>query len=268
MTIRAAWLCTICLSVRRTRCLDLPLSVSAVLLRTRTGVLCRTVCVTVRCRCRLLESSVLCLLIGALSFRGSVWTKLTVPVVLVVVTTVLWSVWLLYVQVTPPVMALLKRMALRLMKVTRWCRLVSWTCLTGALLSRTWLLLGLQKCGSNWMSEDPLSLEWLMTVMIWLGLVMNEMFCSVGLWVVLQCRRMLLNLTWLCVWVMGLALVLILVGALSSWNTVLVVEMLCRTTDRMPATCPSEGSTVTTVATSEMNLLVPRCLVTVLQFVS
>lgn len=66
VTISAACLWLSLVNLVRTLCLAVALSVSAVLLRTRTVGLPRTASVTVMCRPLLLESPRLCLLIGAL----------------------------------------------------------------------------------------------------------------------------------------------------------------------------------------------------------
>lgn len=78
--ITEACLCTRPLSVLRISVLDLSLRVEAVLLSIRTGVLARTVWVTVMCRCRLFESPMLCLFITALKLWGKWLTNLAVPV--------------------------------------------------------------------------------------------------------------------------------------------------------------------------------------------
>lgn len=179
VTIKAAWFPTMRLSVVRTRCLDLALSVEAVLLRTSNGVPPSRVWVTVRCRCRLLESSMLPLLIRALRFLGNRVTKLTVQVLPVVPLTLLCGVLVKLLQVTPPVMALSNSAMRRAIRVTRPCRPNSPHRLILMLLTRTLFPLRRQKCGTRPVSADPLSFECLISVITRFGLIEKSTLPSI-----------------------------------------------------------------------------------------
>lgn len=144
VTMNMAWLVTSVLTLCLTSVLACALIESAVLLRTSMGGPVMVVCVTVSSRCRLVERPVLLVAMGALQFPGRCWTKLLVPVAMVVVCILLLAV-LSPLKWTPLVMALWNRRALRSMTFRSVCRSVPLTLCMLTLLQATRLVCMLQK---------------------------------------------------------------------------------------------------------------------------
>lgn len=113
---------------------------------------------TVTCRCRLLDSPTLCLLISALKLLGSDLTNLSVQVWWVVLMIRLLAVFG-RLQVTPLCRDWRNSSGLRGMQETRWCRSCRRIRVTLRLLTWTVLVRTLEKCSSRWASAAPLSLD-------------------------------------------------------------------------------------------------------------
>lgn len=115
MTIRYATLC--CWTVWLTCRLAIGLSESAVLLTIRTAGPCMSVCVTLRCRCRLLERPVLFLARSVLRLLGCCVMLLLSRVLATVVRMLALGIFGLY-RAMPLWTALVKMAMLRLINVT------------------------------------------------------------------------------------------------------------------------------------------------------
>lgn len=150
--------------------LALILSVSAVLLSIRNLWLRQSVCVTDMCRCRLLDTCMLCLLSCALSFLvRSVRKGLRCVLLTVVSMCVLLTVLLVMFSVTPWCRSLLSRHGARGTQVIPdryvWCIDVS-----GMLPIRTWLVRGVSRFSSRLVSASPFVFEEFTRLMILLDL--------------------------------------------------------------------------------------------------
>lgn len=168
----------------------------------------------------------LLLLMSVLSLLGIVLIVLSRFVVCSVVVMCLWlGVWL-YVMLF--VIVLLNSMIFWFIIVIWLCRLCSWYLGNVILLMRIFLDVGLKKCGIRLISVVLLLFDGFVSVIILLGVMLNDMWLSVGLLVLVwYVNDMLLKWIWLVVCLSGLLLFLGLCGLLIRLKISLVVVILC-----------------------------------------
>lgn len=167
------------LSVRRTQHLDLPLKVSAVLLNTKTGVLPNSVWVTDKCRCRLLDNRRFLVLTLSRQLPGTPITKLRVKVLPVVCLIRVRAPPVKLLQVTPPNIAAPNSIIRRPITVTRVCKSLKATLLTGTLLKATRLEEADKACASKPIKDDPFVLSCFISVIALFVWTLNAKLCRV-----------------------------------------------------------------------------------------